>query len=148
MVQMADILVVDNVRDVADSLAELLTLFGHDVRVAYGGAHALCEIELNPPDVALIDLDMPVLDGFRLARRIRASRGSRIRLVAHTARPRASVAAKASAAGFDSFASKSARPLELALALRGRRGQPDLRVADRDRRAYRRSNRTSRRSAD
>jgi CheY-like chemotaxis protein len=135
---MAKILVVDDINDVADSFAELLTLFGHDVRVAYSAAQALGEIELCFPDVVLMDISMPVVDGFQLARLIRHVWGTRMRLVAHTAYSRASVAAQAAQAGFDSFVSKSAQPLELALAIQGRAGAPDLRTAQRDRRSLQR----------
>ena len=120
--------------DVADSFAEVLTIFGHDVRVAYGAAHALSEIDRCLPDVVLLDINMPVVDGFQLARRIRGRWGPGIRLVAHTAYSRASVVGKLTEAGFDSFASKSAPLLKLALAIQGRVGVPDLRAGLRDRR--------------
>jgi CheY-like chemotaxis protein len=142
---MADVLVVDDIVDVADSLAELLTLFGHDVRVAYSAAEALDEIDLHMPDVVLSDINMPVVDGLQLARRIRQRWGRGIRLVAHSAFPRATVAAVLSQAGFDSFVSKSARPLELGLAV-GSQGVSGLRTAQRDRRLAHRSGRASRRS--
>src|SRR5690348_10870191 len=145
---MADVLVVDDIVDVADSFAELLNLFGHDVRVAYSAADALTEMELHMPDVVLSDINMPVLNGLQLAQRIRERWGTGIRLVAHTAFPRASVAAELAQAGFDAFVSKTARPLELALALAGRGGTSDLRTAQRDRRGSHRSSFTSRRSTN
>jgi CheY-like chemotaxis protein len=145
---MANVLVVDDMHDVADSFAELLTLFGHEVRVAYGGAHALSEIDLYLPDIVLAAINMPVLDGLQLARRIRERWGAGIRLVAHTAYARAAVAEKIAEAGFDSLVSKSARPLELALAIRGRRGVPDLRAGRRDRRKSNRSGSSPRRTSD
>jgi CheY-like chemotaxis protein len=131
---MAQVLVVDDMHDVADSFAELLTLFGHSVRVAYSGSEALLALELRVPDVALIDINMPDVDGFQLAREIRQRWGADIRLVAHTAYPREAIVQEVAASGFDSFVSKSARPLELALALQGREGAADLRVRARDRR--------------
>lgn len=136
---MADVLIVDDITDVADSFAELLSLFGHEVRVAYGAAQAMTEIDLAVPDVVLLDISMPVVDGIQLAREIRGRWGTGIRLVAHTALPRAQVAAKVTQAGFDSFVSKSAQPLELALAICGRQGLSDLRSAEHDRRRSPRS---------
>ena len=145
---MANVLIVDDLEDVADSFAEVVTLFGHETRVAYGGAQALSEVELHAPSVALIDLNMPVMNGYQLARRIRDRWGAGIRLVAHSADPRSSVAADAGRAGFDAFVSKSARPLELALAIQGRRGLPDLRATRLDRRKSLRSGYGHRRSSD
>jgi two-component system, OmpR family, response regulator len=145
---MADVLVVDDIADVADSFAELLTLFGYDVRVAYSAAEALHEIELRVPDVVLSDINMPVVNGLQLARRIRQRWGTGIRLVAHTAFPRASVAAVLTQAGFNSFVSKSARPLELGLALGGPQGASGLRAAHGDRRGSHRSSPAPRRSTE
>ena len=145
---MANVLVVDDTPDVADSFAEVLSLCGHDVRIAYNGTQALNELELSLPDVALVDLNMPVLDGFELARRIRDRWGSRIRLIAHTASARAAVAKKVTEAGFDSFVPKTARPLDLALAIHARGNAWELRRGGRDRRHSRRSSSAQRRSSD
>lgn len=148
VIGMANILVVDDLPDAADSFAELLTLFGHDVRVAYCAAQALSDIDQHAPDVVLADLDMPQIDGCELARRIRQRFGSRIRLVAHTGTPRENVVNHVEEAGFDSFVSKTARPLELALAIKGRRGKSEIRGALRDRRRAPRAGRSSRRASD
>ena len=145
---MANVLVVDDMPDVADSCAEVVTLFGDAVRIAHNGTQALHEIELCPPEVVLVDLNMPVLDGFELARRIRARWGREIRLVAHTAFPRAAVIDQVTEAGFDAFVSKLARPMELALAIHGRRGSSDLRAGAPDRRRAVRSDASRRRSTD
>ena len=145
---MANVLVVDDMPDVAESFAEVVTLFGDTVRIAHDGAQALHEIGLCLPDVVLVDLNMPVLDGFELARTIRERWGRGIRLVAHTAFARAAVINQVTEAGFDSFVSKLARPLDLALAIHGRRGTSDLRAAAPDRRISARSGSTRRRSTD
>ena len=68
---MTKILVVDDVHEVADSTAELLGLLGHEVRTAYDGNEAVAAARQERPDVVLLDLDMPVLDGFGAARQIR-----------------------------------------------------------------------------
>ncbi len=65
------VLVADDNPDAADSLAMMLRLQGHDVRVAYGGRAALEQARSEAPDVALLDLGMPVLDGYELAKQFR-----------------------------------------------------------------------------
>jgi CheY-like chemotaxis protein len=67
------VLVVDDFPDQVDSLALLLTLWGHRPMCAYDGAAALELARAQPPDVALLDLEMPGgVDGYELARRLRA----------------------------------------------------------------------------
>ena len=65
------ILVVDDDRDVADSLVMLLQLMGADVRVAYSGEAALALVVEFKPHLALVDIGMPSMDGYETARRIR-----------------------------------------------------------------------------
>jgi CheY-like chemotaxis protein len=64
---MADLLVVDDDLDGAAALVELLRLAGHRVRVAYDGAEALRLVQERAPEVALVDVEMPVLDGPSMA---------------------------------------------------------------------------------
>jgi signal transduction histidine kinase/CheY-like chemotaxis protein len=66
------ILVVDDNRDAADSLSLLLKSLGADVRVARDGVQALEEFSAYHPSVVLLDIGMPVMDGYEVARRIRA----------------------------------------------------------------------------
>jgi CheY-like chemotaxis protein len=66
------VLVVDDNTDAADSLAMLLRLEGQEVRVAYDGLSALEQAEADPPAIAFLDLGMPKMDGYELARRFRA----------------------------------------------------------------------------
>ena len=70
------ILVVDDNRDAADTLGGLLQVIGADVRVAYDGAAALEAIGAFRPSVVMLDLGMPGMDGYEVARRIRAQPGS------------------------------------------------------------------------
>ena len=65
------VLVVDDHRDCADSLALLVRLWGYDVQTAYNGAAALEMMVSRQPNVALVDLAMPTMDGCRMARRLR-----------------------------------------------------------------------------
>ncbi len=76
-------LVVDDNADVADALAMLLKSFGADVRVAYRGAEALTNVKELKPDIAFIDLGMPGMDGYQVARAIRTTpEGKELILVA------------------------------------------------------------------
>ncbi len=65
------ILVVDDNEDAAHTLAEMLRLMGHDVAVAHNGAAAITTAETTKPDLALLDLGMPMMDGYELAQRLR-----------------------------------------------------------------------------
>jgi CheY-like chemotaxis protein len=65
------VLVVDNDRDGADSMAMLVRLWGHDALVAYGGADAIVADPNYLPDVMILDISMPVMDGNELARQVR-----------------------------------------------------------------------------
>jgi PAS domain S-box-containing protein len=65
------ILVVDDNRDAATSLVMMLSLLGHDVRVAYDGAEAIETAEAFMPDLVLLDIGLPKLNGYDACRRIR-----------------------------------------------------------------------------
>ena len=66
------ILVADDNEDAANTLGQLLALDGHRVAVAFDGEQALHEASRQPPDVAVLDLLMPRLDGLQVARHLRA----------------------------------------------------------------------------
>src|SRR5687768_14280197 len=66
------VLVVDDNQDGADSLARLLRLAGHHVEVAYSGQKALQAAQLYQPEVILLDLVMPHIDGCSVAMALRA----------------------------------------------------------------------------
>ena len=68
------VLVVDDNRDAADSLAMLLRLAGREVAWPTTARPALAAAEADPPDIALLDLGMPKMDGYELARRVPARR--------------------------------------------------------------------------
>ena len=71
------ILVVDDNRDAADSMAILLRFAGHEVRTAYDGQTALALARLQPPEVVICDISMPGMCGFELARHLRQDLGLR-----------------------------------------------------------------------
>ena len=105
------ILIADDNNDALESLATLLELGGHEVYTAGNGALALEAAERNQPDVALLDIGMPILDGYEVARRIRAQPwGQRITLVALTGWGQDSDRRHSREAGFDSHLVK---PLDL-----------------------------------
>lgn len=105
------ILVADDNSDALESLATLLELGGHEVFSASNGALALESAERHLPDVALLDIGMPKLDGYEVARRIRAQPwGHRITLVALTGWGQDSDRQRSGEAGFDSHLVK---PLDL-----------------------------------
>jgi CheY-like chemotaxis protein len=70
------VLVVDDDRDSAESLAMLLALLGHEVEQAYDGPAALAAVRRGAPDLVLLDLAMPGMSGYEVARRMRADNGS------------------------------------------------------------------------
>jgi PAS domain S-box-containing protein len=79
------LLLVDDNKDVADSLAMLLRLQGHEVRVAYDGSAALELVKDYRPDIVFLDIGMPGLDGYEVARRLRRQPGlENVRLAALT----------------------------------------------------------------
>ena len=96
------VLVVDDSADAADSLAMLLELEGHQVATAYSAAAALETAERLQPEVAFIDIGLPQMDGYEVARRLRASDRCRaIRLVALTGYGQPDDREEAHRAGFD-----------------------------------------------
>jgi CheY-like chemotaxis protein len=96
------VLVVDDSADAADSLAMLLELEGHEVTKVYSASAALEAAARLHPDVAFIDIGLPQMDGYEVARRLRASEnGHEIRLVALTGYGQPDDRAEARRAGFD-----------------------------------------------
>jgi len=96
------VLVVDDNEDAASALAEALLDLGHAVEVAYDGPQALAKLETFSPDIALLDIGLPLMDGYELARRIRREpRLSGIKLVSITGYGQHSDRLRAKEAGFD-----------------------------------------------
>jgi len=96
------ILVVDDREDYADSLAALLEIQGANVRTARNGAGALESIGLWHPDIVLLDLGLPDIDGFEVARRVRrAPGGNAVHLIAISGYGQPDDVRQALDAGFD-----------------------------------------------
>lgn len=120
------VLVVDDNRDSAESIAILLRFLGHSVETAYNGLEAVRHALEFDPELVLLDLDLPGIDGFEVARRIRRQhRGANIMIAAVTGWGRSEDIRKASEAGFDRHYVK---PLKLE-ALRGLLELPERRPA-------------------
>ena len=96
------VIVVDDNGDSAESLAMLLQIYGHAVQTATTGSRALELAQPTPPDVFVIDLGMPRMDGLELARRIRAEPwGGAVVLMAMTGWSRVEDPQPSIDAGFD-----------------------------------------------
>jgi CheY-like chemotaxis protein len=96
------VLVVDDNADARRSLCQLLTLLGYAVQEADGGRAALSAAARGLPDAALIDLSMPGLDGYEVARRLREMPGAgRVLLAAVTGDTDEAALERGLEAGFD-----------------------------------------------
>ena len=97
------ILLIDDNRDAADSLALLPQLAGHEVRTAYDGWTALALARLHPPDVVICDISMPGMDGLALARTLRRNSASDCLLVALSGYDQVEDRQRSQEAGFNAF---------------------------------------------
>lgn len=105
------VLVVDDNADNADTLADLLGVMGHDVRVARDGLQALSLAAAFRPELVLLDIGLPGLDGYEVARRLRREPwAARITLVAVTGYGQATDRERSHEAGFDEHVIK---PIQL-----------------------------------
>ncbi|HKU91647.1 MAG TPA: response regulator, partial [Steroidobacteraceae bacterium] len=104
------VLIVDDNQDAADSMALLVELGGAVVRVAYSAEQGLDLIAESPPDVVLLDIGMPGLNGYEACRRIRAKYGHRITLIAVSGWGQDADKQLALNAGFDAHLTKPADP--------------------------------------
>ncbi len=96
------VLVVDDNEDAANSLAVLLTMQGHETEAVYSGRDALKRVESFKPDVAILDIGLPEMTGYELARRLRARPElNGIRLLALTGYGQTDDRQRTKAAGFD-----------------------------------------------
>ena len=113
------VLIADDNRDAADSLAMLLRLEGHEVNVVHDGKQALAAFHDFNPEVALLDIGMPELDGYEVARQVRqGTLGRAVTLVAVTGWGQETDKARALAAGFNHHFTKPVAPERLVELLR------------------------------
>jgi CheY-like chemotaxis protein len=110
------VLVVDDYPDSAETTCALLSLLGHDCRFAVCALDALAEAATFVPDVGILDIGLPDLSGFELARRLRSQfHGRPLYLAAVTGWGQPEDRANAFAAGFDHHVLKPADRGKLAL---------------------------------
>ena len=112
------VLVVDDNRDAAETLAQIVELLGHRVDVAHDGAEALAKTDARRPDVVLCDIGLPGMDGYEVARQLRARHGDAIRLVAVSGYAQQEDLALATRAGFDGHLAKPVDPARIEDVLR------------------------------
>jgi PAS domain S-box-containing protein len=109
-----NILVVDDNVDAAQSLTLLLGVSGHNMRTAHDGSQALELAQEHPPDLILLDIGLPGMDGYEVARRVRKLPELKdTRLVAMTGYGQQSDKAAAAEAGFDAYLVKPVEYSEL-----------------------------------
>jgi CheY-like chemotaxis protein len=110
------ILIVDDNRDAAAMLSDMLGALGYITRTAHDGPSALALLDAFRPEIALLDLGLPVMDGYELARAMRASpAAAEARLYAISGYGQARDRARAKEAGFDAHFVK---PVDLDAILR------------------------------
>jgi PAS domain S-box-containing protein len=116
------ILIVDDNVDAADSIALLLTMDGFEAHSVHGAMAALDTVGSFKPDVVLLDIGLPVMDGYELAQRLRAHIPvGQMRIVALSGYGQQADRDKASLAGFDDYLVKPVEPKLLSEFLRGLR---------------------------
>jgi CheY-like chemotaxis protein len=107
------ILLVEDNADARDAMRALLELDGHTVEVAAEGVQALDLARSKRPDVALVDIGLPGLDGYEVARRLRTLDPARPILIALTGYSQPEDRERATEAGFDAHLVKPVDPDEL-----------------------------------
>ncbi len=112
------VLVVDDYPDNAEGMARLLRRYGHDVDVALDGKTALQRAQAKQPDVVLLDICMPEMNGYEVASQLRAMFQNKVRLVAITALGSEEDRKRCLEAGFDLYLGKPVDPPEVRNLLR------------------------------
>jgi signal transduction histidine kinase len=112
--------VCDDAADLRELVADLLRIKGHDVTVVEDGPSAVRVIQSQKPDVALIDIGLPDMDGYEVARTLRQQMKEHVRLIAMTGYGQATDRAAALQAGFDAHIVKPASADKIMRALYGK----------------------------
>jgi CheY-like chemotaxis protein len=122
-----DILIADDNQDAAESLAHILEHAGHTVRVVFDGQAAMTAALIDPPDVAVMDIGLPRMDGWEAASRIRHGLGNRsCLLIALTGYDRPGDRRRSQEAGFQHHLVKPCDPDELLALLEHYRPPADM----------------------
>jgi signal transduction histidine kinase len=100
------VLVIDDNEDAANTLSELLSAHGSEVRVSYLAEPALQTLDEFTPEVVLLDIGLPHMDGYEACRRMRAIKGAAVRIVALTGWGQEHDRQRALEAGFDAHLTK------------------------------------------
>jgi CheY-like chemotaxis protein len=117
---MSQVLIIDDHPDSADILGLVLRGAGHDVRTAMDGQAGLTVAAAFHPDTVILDLAMPGMDGYAVARQLRKRFGPDLRLVCWSGFGTEEDRERARAAGFDHFIIKPGEPEEIIRSLGGR----------------------------
>ena len=104
------ILIVDDSRDAAESLAMLLSLSGHQVALAHDGVQALEAVAADRPEVILLDIGLPGMDGYEVCRRLRQGGLDDALIIAMTGYGQERDRQRSKEAGFDTH---TVKPVEL-----------------------------------
>ena len=108
------VLVVDDLKDSADSLAALLEVMGHEVHIAYAGSEGIATARKVKPELLMLDLGMPTPNGYEVCRVVRNEFGKDVFIVAVTGWGQAEDRRRSALAGFDYHVVKPVDDLELA----------------------------------
>jgi CheY-like chemotaxis protein len=111
------ILIIEDNADARDALRVLLELEGHSVDAAGEGREAVELARAKDPDIALVDIGLPGIDGYEVARRVRARDARRPVLIALTGYSQPEDRRRATEAGFDDMLVKPVDPTALATLL-------------------------------
>jgi PAS domain S-box-containing protein len=107
------VLVVDDNADAAESLAEIVSMLGYAVEIAYDGPTALEMARASTPDVVLCDIGLPGMNGYEVARALRASGANGMQLIAVSGYALPEDVTRAVEAGFDGHLAKPCDPAQI-----------------------------------
>ena len=106
------VLVVDDNADVAELISVYLSSLGHETAVANDGASCIAMARTFAPTVVVLDIGLPVMDGYAVARQLRAEHGNAMKLIAASGYSQKADRVRAIEAGFDEYLVK---PVDLEL---------------------------------
>lgn len=111
-------LVADDESAIARLIRMTLERLGFEVEVARDGAEALDQMEVRRPDLLILDVMMPYIDGFEVLRRVRREHGDRVRIIMLTAKTEDGDVFRGYRNGADAYLTKPFNPAELATFVR------------------------------